>query len=65
MADCALVVAAVSGYSEIAAALESVARWIDDQLTAGSPPKWIAHQAAKADRELAALAREADREVAP
>jgi len=61
VADSALVVAAVSAYFEIAAALESVARWIDDQLAGGSPPKWVAQEAAGADREIAGLARLADR----
>jgi hypothetical protein len=55
----------VSALSEIAAALESVAAWIDTQLAHGTPPKWVAQQAAGADREIAALARGGDREAAP
>jgi hypothetical protein len=61
VADSALVVAAVSGYAEIARALEHVAAWIDKELAAGTPPKWVAQEAAGADREIAELARLADR----
>jgi hypothetical protein len=50
----------VSGYTEIARALEHVAAWIDKELAAGTPPKWVARQASAADREIAAMAREAD-----
>ncbi len=41
----------------IAARLEALARWLEDGLAGGLPPKWIVAQAVIAIREIAATAR--------
>jgi hypothetical protein len=51
--------AVVSGYRIVAAMLEGLAGWIDDELAGGVPPKWVARQAAAAARYIAGLARSA------
>jgi hypothetical protein len=55
----------MTGYRAIAAALEALARWIDDQLAGGGPAKWVAQQASTAAREIARQAREDDKEARP
>ena len=47
----------------LAARLEAVAGWVDGELAAGQPERWVAAQAAIAAREIAATAR-ADAELA-
>lgn len=43
-----------------AAMLEALAAWIDDEISAGTPAKWVAQEAANAARNIAGTARLAD-----
>jgi hypothetical protein len=49
----------------VAAALEEAATWIDNQIAAGVPPKWVAGQASGALRWIAAQERAGWPERAP
>lgn len=37
--------------------LDALADWIDDELASGTPPKWVAQQAANAVRHVAGQIR--------
>jgi hypothetical protein len=41
----------------VAASLEALAAWVDGELAAGQPPKWVAQHASAAARHIAADAR--------
>jgi hypothetical protein len=41
-------------WAQTAAELDGLAEWIDEELAAGQPPKWIARVAAMAVRYVAA-----------
>ena len=43
----------MNGYSAIAAAVNDLAKGIDDALAGGEPPKWVAQRAVKRAREVA------------
>lgn len=47
----------MNAYLILAAQLDALAAWIDDQLAGGAPPKWVAHVAAAAARYIAGIAR--------
>lgn len=47
---------------EFAAAAGVLARWAEDRLAGGAPPKWVALQAAAGARFLASAARNAELE---
>lgn len=44
----------------LAARCEALAAWVDGELAAGQPDRWVAQQAAAAAREVAAAARAED-----
>jgi antibiotic biosynthesis monooxygenase (ABM) superfamily enzyme len=44
-------------WARTAAELDGLAEWIDEELAAGQPPKWIARVAAMAVRYIAARLR--------
>jgi hypothetical protein len=51
----------LSGYLVIAAALEALSAWSDDQVASGHSTKWVCYQVTATARHVARLARQADR----
>lgn len=45
----------------LAARLEDLAWWVENEVAAGAPPRWVTEQAAIAAREIAATARADDK----
>ncbi len=46
----------MNGYEAISAALTDLARWAEDALAGGDPPKWVAQQEYERTRHIAFLA---------
>jgi hypothetical protein len=56
----------VNGYAAIAAAVNELARWADEALAGGKPPKWVAQCEVERAREIAwAATLAADGKLAP
>lgn len=51
----------LSGYLALAAMLEALAAWSDDQVASGKSTKWVCYQMTATARYVARLARQADR----
>ena len=47
----------IEAFNTLAAALEQRADWLEDQLGAGKPAKWLVHQTVDDYRYLASVAR--------
>jgi hypothetical protein len=47
----------IEAFNIIAAALDRRADWLEDQLAAGQPAKWLIHQTVADYRHLASVAR--------
>jgi hypothetical protein len=47
----------IEAFNTIAAALDQRADWLQDQLAAGKPAKWLIHQTVDDYRYLASVAR--------